>query len=124
MKLNEQDYEAKIIEKLEDIEEFLESFIANFDEPSQKLIRKRVPIRAPIEGRVKGWYFVSGNYIERKGIPLGSMTPDEKDPNPWDSRGHDILSPAEGYLQIRVAAGRKVPKGYEVGYIELPGVPV
>ncbi|HHT9133957.1 MAG TPA: hypothetical protein ACFYD2_03555 [Candidatus Avalokitesvara rifleensis] len=122
MKLEEQDSEAKIIKKLEDIEKFLKSFVASLDKPSQKLIREKVPVKAPIEGEIKGWYFVSGDYIERKGIPLGGMTPDEEGSNPWDF--HDILSPAEGYLQIRVAASKKVSKGYEIGYIELPGVPV
>jgi len=121
MKLEEQDYEAKIIKKLEDIEKFLESFVASLDGPYQKLIREKVPVKAPIEGKVEGWYFVSGDPISKKGIPLGSMTPDKEDLSPRDF--HDILSPAGGTLRILVAGGT-VSKGYEVGYIELPGVPV
>lgn len=121
MNHEEPDHETLIIQKLDKIKESLESFVASLYKPSQKLIREKVPVKAPIEGEIKGWYFVSGDYIERKGVPLGSMTPDVGGSNPWDF--HYIISPAEGTLRILVARG-KVSKGYEIGYIELPGVPV
>ncbi|MCP4365810.1 MAG: hypothetical protein GY800_11015 [Planctomycetes bacterium] len=114
----EPETEREIIERLDRMKAKIDAFVASLEEETQKLIREKVYIGAPMAGEVDGWYFGNGKEGISKGIPVCRII------NRMTGIYRDALSPAAGKLYIIKWPKEDVSRGTPIGYIELPDVPV
>ncbi len=101
--------EAVIIQKLDDMKDFLESFMSGLEETEQEKGVREVPVFAPSKGELL-WTKWDGTIV-RKGEHLGTI----KQGTAIEEGLDWIDSPASGELYIlvnwgRVNKGRKIAK--------------
>ena len=99
MKLEEQDYEAAIIQKLDDMKDLVKSLVASLEEPPEKKEERLVPVYPSVAGKIHKWYFSTGNYVGRGDLLCEiDANVDELDRKLPDL--HPVRSPATGILLI------------------------
>ncbi|MFQ5862637.1 MAG: hypothetical protein ACE5IC_05885 [Candidatus Brocadiales bacterium] len=122
MTYEEEEYEAVIIQKLEDMEDFLRSFVSSLEEPDQEKGGRFELVIAPVRGKITEW---TPKKEVREGDPLCVINSDPLDPEPdsWDF--HKVYSPATGRLLVLVGRGRMVTAGKPIAEIDkVIGIPV
>ncbi len=99
MEYEERDYERLIIQKLDNMKDFLESFMSSLEESDRKSMEGHIPVYAPVGGKIHRWYFSTGDEVV-KGTKLGEIDSniEEQDRKPPDL--HPVRSPAKGTLLI------------------------
>ncbi len=99
MEYEERDYEGLIIQKLDNMKDFLESFMSSLEESDRKGMEGEIPVRAPVDGKIHRWYFSTGDEVVKR-TKLGEIDSniEEQDRKPPDL--HPVYSPARGTLII------------------------
>lgn len=119
MPYQELDYERLIIQKLENMEDFLKSFMSSLEEPPERKGGILVPVEAPTSGKILQWLKASRMEVEEY-EPLCRFE-SELDGGRYDIRFID--SPARGVLFIHIGPGVPVSRGTKIALIKT-AVPV
>ncbi|HHT9134987.1 MAG TPA: hypothetical protein ACFYD2_08800 [Candidatus Avalokitesvara rifleensis] len=98
MAYEESDHETLITEKLDDIEDFLESFISNLLEQLEEKGERKFWIIAPVSGKIHYWYRTNGYVTFGELLCKIDSNVEEQDRRP--PMLHEVESPAEGTLFI------------------------